>query len=99
MLALATASILLVAAAIPRVLGRKAMQAGRERSRFEGLVTAMVQEMLAAHRIVRAFALEDGRRRLLAAEQTTKWAYRHLADSRYVIHQIVPASVDCPHSR
>lgn len=33
---------------------------------------------------------------LLAAERTTKWAYRRLTDSRYVIHQIVPASIDCP---
>jgi antimicrobial peptide system SdpA family protein len=36
---------------------------------------------------------------LLAGERTTKWAYRHLTDTHYVIHQIVPASVDCPHGR
>jgi antimicrobial peptide system SdpA family protein len=33
---------------------------------------------------------------LLAAERTTKWAYRRLTDTGYVIHQIVPASIDCP---
>jgi antimicrobial peptide system SdpA family protein len=36
---------------------------------------------------------------VLAAERTTKWAYRRLSDTGYVIHQIVPASIDCPHSR
>jgi antimicrobial peptide system SdpA family protein len=36
---------------------------------------------------------------LLVGERTTKWAYRHLTDDRYVIHQIVAASVDCPYGR
>lgn len=32
---------------------------------------------------------------LLAAERTTKWAYRRLAADRYVIERIAPASIDC----
>jgi hypothetical protein len=36
---------------------------------------------------------------LLTAERTTKWAYRRLTDTRYVIDKVVPASVDCPPGR
>jgi antimicrobial peptide system SdpA family protein len=36
---------------------------------------------------------------LLAGERTNKWAYRHLTDSGYAIHQVVSASVDCPDGR
>lgn len=34
---------------------------------------------------------------LLTAESTTKWAYRRLSDTRYVIDRIAPASIDCIH--
>jgi antimicrobial peptide system SdpA family protein len=34
---------------------------------------------------------------VLAAERTTKWAYRRLTDTRYVIERIASASIDCIH--
>jgi hypothetical protein len=35
---------------------------------------------------------------VFTVESTTKWAYRRLAEDRYVIERIAPASVDCIHS-
>jgi antimicrobial peptide system SdpA family protein len=34
---------------------------------------------------------------VFTVETTTKWAYRRLAEDRYVIARIAPASVDCIH--